>query len=245
MKYIPLTKGLFALVDDEDYSRVSARRWCVLRHRGKFYARASDTSRIYLHRFILGLTNEDPLVDHKDGNGLNNQKDNLRQATESQNHANSSYSKGSSRYRGVSWHKAQGKWSAKLGKYPNRTYVGSYSNEEDAAHAYDAAAFIRWGEFAYLNFPETLSQTLVNKYNRENSVRKQGDAPYPVGPSKYRGITWDTKRGRWQVRIGGKKDRKFIGSFLTEEEAARAWDLAAQARWPGFAQLNFPSPTDI
>lgn len=95
-------------------------------------------------------------VDHKDRNSLNDRFDNLREATRSQNGANTNKKKGcSSKYRGVTKHK--NKWMAQISKSASKRdnkYLGLFENEEDAAKAYDNVARDVFGDFAQLNFPQ-------------------------------------------------------------------------------------------
>lgn len=153
--------GRLALIDDEDWDLVSGYRWYVwetlrpgLRPNGP-YARAHayrGGRRIVLrmHTLITGWVR----VDHADGNGLNNQRANLRPATLSQNGANRRKQEGcSSRFKGVSWHQGRRRWVAQIRIDGKRYCLGRFVDEESAARAYDAAALAAWGEFAYLNFP--------------------------------------------------------------------------------------------
>jgi hypothetical protein len=96
------------------------------------------------------------LVDHRNGNTLDNRRTNLRLATCSQNRINSQRdkSKTSSRYVGVSLEKGRGKWLAYISYNGKRIHLGRFDNELDAARAYDLAAVKYHGEFARLNFPE-------------------------------------------------------------------------------------------
>lgn len=106
-----------------------------------------------MHRLILGLPAHRPFVDHKDGDGLNNQRGNIRIATQSQNCMNMTARtpSASSRFRGVTWHARAQKWQAQIGCNHLRYYLGSYDTEESAARAYDAAAIVLFGEFSRLN----------------------------------------------------------------------------------------------
>lgn len=103
-----------------------------------------------MHRQILGLTDPKIFTDHKDHNGLNNQRSNLRIATHGQNMANKSPS-GKSKYMGVSWNKNDKKWRSQIRKNRVTIYLGSYINEIDAAIAYNNKAVEVHGEFANLN----------------------------------------------------------------------------------------------
>lgn len=166
---IPLTQGQLTIVDaiDADLARV---KWCALfQHSyaggGKFTA-ARNTPTIngkrtteMMHRVILSrklgrslLHSE--LVDHIDGNPLNNCRDNLRIATHSQNLMNKGkQSTNTSGYKGVSWHKGARKWAAQIIVNGKRLYIGEFKTPEEAHVAYCEAAKELHGEFA--NFGDT------------------------------------------------------------------------------------------
>lgn len=171
---IPLKGGFVALVSPEDFDRANAYRWHVKRKKsqpGKLYVqrtirlgsgRAAKKTAETLHRFIMGARAGE-LVDHQDGDGLNNQRWNLRLATNEQNNFNVVRSKNRKRggFKGVSWNPTAGKWQASIcaGEVkPNgkrrQLYLGVFTEPSDAARAYDAAAREHFGEFASLNFPE-------------------------------------------------------------------------------------------
>jgi hypothetical protein len=158
MKELVLTKGKVALVDDEDFERLSKYKWTTQKgQKGGYYAHRTITvslnckKKILLHRQILGISDPNIKVDHKDRNSLNNQKENLRICTQSQNLANRESKLGStSKYLGVSWHKVNKIWVASINKGPKK-YLGSFRNEVDAAKAYNEAASKVHGEFANLN----------------------------------------------------------------------------------------------
>lgn len=110
-----------------------------------------------LHRAVMERILDGPIprgreVDHRNLNRLDNRRSNLRMATRQQNSANCSR-KSASRFRGVTWDKARGKWAAGVKIDYVRHNLGRFDNEEDAARAYDAAARVAFGEFARLNFP--------------------------------------------------------------------------------------------
>lgn len=157
MKTIPLTQGKFALVDDEDFERVSRHKWFARKTGGLWYAVRSvwggEPPLQYMHAFIYGEAHG-LQIDHRDGNGLNNQGANLRAATSSQNHANQRLSlRNTSGYKGVTFVAKLGKWQAQTKANRRPFYLGIYDTPEDAARAYDGAAEVLFGEFARLNFP--------------------------------------------------------------------------------------------
>jgi hypothetical protein len=154
---IPLTKGYVALVDDEDAAAVLASgKWTAVVSGQSVYAhrrpRVDGRSRtIYLHRFLTGW----PMVDHIDGDGLNNRRANLRPANKQQNSANRGpYRNNTSGYKGVSWQPDRCLYVAQICVSYRLINLGRYADPADAARAYDAAAREHFGEYARLNFPE-------------------------------------------------------------------------------------------
>lgn len=158
MKEIPLTRGYIALVDDEDFKFISQFSWHVHVGKSGIYAKAWTKRvngvrlRIRMHKAILPF----PEIDHKDGDGLNNQKDNLRGCTRQQNIHNTKPRLNTiSRYKGVGLERKNGKWRVSIKAMDgSRISLGAYFTEEEAARAYDAKAKELFGEFARLNFPE-------------------------------------------------------------------------------------------
>lgn len=157
MLEILLTQGLVALVDDADFHRLSIYKWFAVRGHNTFYAvrnRASPKrGLICMHHEVVGKPVHGFQTDHIDGNGLNNQRVNLREATAGQNQMNQRVTVGSSMYKGVSWHSTGKKWRARIHTNGRDEYLGFFSSEEDAARVYDSAASNYFGEFARLNFP--------------------------------------------------------------------------------------------
>lgn len=146
-KCIPLTQGKAALVDDEDFDKLNQYKWCF---DGQYAQRKVGNKTIRMHRVIL----DSPQVDHIDGDGLNNQRSNLRVCTHTQNQMNRAKHKiMSSKYKGVSWNKPTEKWRARIETNQGSLYLGLFEVEEEAARAYDEAAKENFGEFARLNFP--------------------------------------------------------------------------------------------
>ncbi len=151
LSFIWLTRDYRAFVDDEDYERVAAIKWCAVKSRDRMYAHAFRVEGhvcIRMHRFILRCAED---IDHQDRNGLNNQKSNFRPANDSQNQANRHKSIGtSSRFKGVTRSRNK-KWQAYITANQKFIYLGVFAEEADAAMAYNLAAVEHFGEFARLN----------------------------------------------------------------------------------------------
>ncbi len=161
MKTIPLTQGKVALVDDEDFDRLSQFKWCVhadyntyyaVRNAPKLVRKNGKQAVIRMHCQILNV----PVgmeVDHSDHNGLNNCRENLRIATHAENLQNQRVQqiRKASQYKGVSWNKYNKKWQSQIRVKGRLTWLGSFDLEIEAAKAYDRAAQQYFGEFACLN----------------------------------------------------------------------------------------------
>lgn len=154
MKTIPLSQGKYAIVDDEDFPAVSRFKWSAVKDKMTFYAHRQfkiDGRRkvVKMHSFILGCSD---LVDHKDGDGLNNRRCNLRLCTPHQNGTNRRKQLNtSSRFKGVAKIDRDGGYSCTIGKDGKKFWIGTFKSEEDAAIAYNVAAQLFFGEFARLN----------------------------------------------------------------------------------------------
>lgn len=158
MKQIQLTQGKIALVDDEDYDWLSQRKWQAQRGRHTFYAKRGTGGRYnrkteLMHRLIFGLQPGDKRqCDHRDKNGLNNQRSNLRRCTNQQNsQSQRKRNIGSSKYKGVCWDCNRLKWHSSIYLRGKHIYLGRFHLEIDAARAYDVAAAKHHGKFALTN----------------------------------------------------------------------------------------------
>lgn len=161
MKYINLTQGQSTMVDDEDFEYLNQWGWFAQRDAYTLYACRYLPSKenkgkktrtlLRLHRVIMDAP-KGAVVDHIDGNGLNNQRSNLRVCSLSQNQRNSrKQCNNTSGYKGVSWHKGRRMWQAQIVVNNKKVYLGAYDYVTDAALAYNAGAIKYFGEFARLN----------------------------------------------------------------------------------------------
>lgn len=161
LKTITLTQGKVALIDDEDYERISKHNWCYNRAINTAERAGHAKSTILMHREVMNAPANSE-VDHRDGDELNNRRStNLRLCTHLQNSHNRRKAKmASSKYKGVTFttHCRGRSWQASIklqdifsGSY--NKFLGYFAVEEDAARAYDKAARYHYKEFAALNFP--------------------------------------------------------------------------------------------
>lgn len=162
-KEIPLSQGYVALVDEEDYARLSRFAWHAdVRARQVYAARMDGPTPKFMHREIMAPPPgvEIDHVHHQEGNVVDNRRQNLRFASKSNNGRNQRKQIGrSSVFKGAYLHKASGRWQASIrtGR-ESRVFLGNFKVEVHAAYAYDLAAVRLFGDFALTNFPVPGSQ---------------------------------------------------------------------------------------
>jgi hypothetical protein len=160
MKTIPLTKGLEAIVDDEDYQDLIRWKWFANDTGGKYRPARNgprsekNRAKIYMYRQIMGFP-VDMEVDHINGDPLDNRRGNLRVCGRVQNANNrSKQANNTTGYKGVSLDSRVGRFVVRIKDRSGRyKYIGEYETAKDAAHVYDFAAQLFHGQFAKLNFP--------------------------------------------------------------------------------------------
>jgi len=134
----------------------------------RLYARPNRTTYVqcpkgFVHRLVMGLTPKDgKQVDHIDGNGINNTRQNLRACVNRTNAANRpGYLGSTSSYKGVSFRTSANRWQSTIKSNGKIKWLGTFATQEEAARAYDAASLDLFGEFAFQNFPKSSSPTHV------------------------------------------------------------------------------------
>jgi hypothetical protein len=149
---VPLAGGHVLLIDAEDWTQFCKYTWQALQapNGNTFYARGKVAGKPeYLHRLLMDAP-ADKDVDHRNGEGLDNRRGNLRLCTESQNLGNSRIRvDNTSGYKGV--HRFCGRWRARIALNGKRRSLGMFADPWEAAQAYNRAALEQWGEFALLN----------------------------------------------------------------------------------------------
>ncbi len=156
---IPLTQGLFAIVDGDDYECIAKHKWYAEKHSRNFYATRKSPKingyrhSIRMHREVLGAK-KGQQFDHKNRCGLDNRKNNLRPCSVSQNQQNrEAQTNNSSGYKGVHWGCRDRKWIAKITHHGKAIFLGCFNDKIKAVKAYDKKARELFGEFAYINLP--------------------------------------------------------------------------------------------
>ena len=143
------SKGEKFYIDKEDYNKIKDYNWC---YQGKGYIYNNQVGS--LHRFIMGVDDDNYVVDHKDSNGLNNRKYNLRKCNIQENCMNKKNVKG------YSYNKKSGKYIAKMRFNYKHIHIGSYKTEDEARFAYCEKAIELFGEF--------VSDAVVKDYKKLN-----------------------------------------------------------------------------
>jgi len=154
MKEIQLSQGKVALVDDEDFEMLNRYKWSAMRGANTYYAythiilESGKRTSIAMHRVIM----QTPVgyeTDHRDRNGLNNQRFNLRICTHSQNQGNRKISTNSSSgYKGIVWSKRDAVWQASIVYRCNKVHIGYFKSKDEAILARNSRAKELFGEFA-------------------------------------------------------------------------------------------------
>ncbi len=154
MKRIKLTQGKFALVSNIDYAYLNQWKWCCKEDYAARHTHRPHRTLIYMHRLVLermGFKNFKQ-VDHQNLDRLDNQRHNIRPATNQQNKCNRGLqTNNTSGYKGVDWHKSNEKWRARIRFNDIEIHLGLFDNPVEAAKAYNIAALVNHGKFARLN----------------------------------------------------------------------------------------------
>lgn len=239
---IPLTQNKSAIVDLEDYEYLMQWKWSANKDGNTFYARRSEnwtssengerkTRTVFMHRLILGLTDPTRPVDHANGHGLDNRKENLRECT----HAQNAWNRRKNKKKGFSYVKRLKKYSTCISPNGNWIHLGYFSNEDTAAFAYNEAAKKYFGEFAALNEVDE-SKVDYEEFKKVSSLVGIGFSS--ANSSGFRGVSWHKGNERWTacIRVNGKLVH--LGSYTDKILAVQAYNSAAVQYFGIDAKLN-------
>jgi hypothetical protein len=206
----------YAQVSNCDVLLLSKYRWNLVRRKYTSYAVAYINGKnVFMHRFILNVNDRDIYVDHKDGDGLNNKRNNIRVCTPKTNAMNRRTQIGTSRYKGVHLDpKSKAKWRAQV-QYNNQViYLGLYPTERLAGIAYNIKAKELFGEFAKLNNIQPTKKELEFVNTTIGNLAKY--------TSKHKGVSFHKARKKWRAYVTIQGKSTHIGMYNTEEEAVKA-----------------------
>jgi len=216
-KYVELTGGLRALVDDEDFERVDQHSWHSTKHRyGSAYARTNfGRKNTSMHRFILQAP-KGTIVDHINRDTLDNRKANLRFVDRSENSWNTKLcARNTSGVKGVTFNASHGRWVARISVRGVRLHIGSFIALEDAKEAITQARKEHHGDFSCDEV------TPVLQHNQTITTRRKAKRDYG-GASGVRGVSWAKKSRKWEA-YGFHKGKKIgLGFWLEKEQAVLA-----------------------
>jgi hypothetical protein len=244
MKEIELTHGLVALVDDEDYKYLNQWNWHASRTKYTFYARRNlksgevhSTKR--MHREIFEHISGELghlIIDHINGDGLDNRRSNLRIADHRKNEWNSRKKPAKVNkhhpYKGITF--ARGHWCAQIKVGDRHIHCGYYPTPGEAAAAYDEAAVKYFGDFARTNahLPEAVDTVTAVAPVRAPPKKRKGTT------SIYKGVSYQTDRNKWVAYIDIPGKRIVCGRYSTQNDAAQAYNNAALIYLGKNAKLN-------
>lgn len=220
IQYVPLYgkhgKGKFAKVSSHWFGYLMQFRWyCDNKGYARRLSKKERSSHyILMHQEIAGFP-KGFLVDHKDGDPLNNMDNNLRIATYSQNQMNKhkrSRKETSSKYKGVAYCKQTKLWTASIMSNGKKTFLGYFNLEDDAARSRDEAAIRLHGEFAALSAPHLapISAVLLRRKKQTSS--------------RFKGVSFRADSNKWRAFVMQNGKLLSLGSYLTETEAVKARD---------------------
>jgi hypothetical protein len=218
--------GKFAIVDPSQYEELSQFKWHLSRGYPERTIYEKETGHIYhlkMHHSIVGKQKEGFVVDHINGNKLDNRASNLRICTQKDNARNQGLkTTNSSGYKGVCLVKGTSRWAAYISTGDRIHAIGRFPTPEEAANAYDYYAKLYHKDFAKLNFPDT--EPVKPMFKRQSS--------------KYRGVSWCKRDEVYVAQISKGGTRFCLGAFQSEIEAALAYNKKSTELYGEKAFLN-------
>lgn len=231
-KKIPLQNGMVATVDEEDYERCMHHNWTICSGNITTFKVHStiDGEKVTLQSFIK-KADKGSVLSFDNLNRLDFRGVNIVKRSKAEMLRNSKGDRdSSSKYKGVHWVKSRKKWRADIRVDGKTVYLGVFSDEDDAAKAYNSAVLKFWGEDCYLNIIGENNNCLDLTFPKRTVYRKRKGSK-----SSYLGVVYNKSKG-WSAKL----KEIHLGSFLTETEAAKAYDKKAIELHGDKAILNFP-----
>lgn len=237
VKQIPLQNGMYALVDDDDYEKVKNLTWSITSEHENILLKVTtniNKKSIYLSQMLIGNKKKEKVI-HKNGDNLDFRKNNLCLANQQQvTFTSKSRRNSTSKYKGVCWDKSSRKWYASIMHNGKQYHLGRFDDEKQAALTYNQAAIKLFGDFAYQNIIG--EDNSVQRIPKKHCIkRKKKNAT-----SKYFGVSQNKKSNNWMAFIHINGEKKHLGMFKTEEEAAKVYDKKALELLGDKVRLNFP-----
>lgn len=239
IRTIDLSDGCTMVIDSEDYSMASAWSWrCT--HIGTYHqprawiAGSAGRYKTSIGRYLLDAPTGVE-VDHINGDPLDNRRANLRVVDKKQNQWNQHNVRGRIGFKGVSWDNKRQCYVGRIRDGIHCLYLGNFAEAEWAARAYDRAAFDQRGAYAKLDFPNDLANTQDIAAHRLHRL--------PIGPARgkslYRGVSWRERAHKWRSNIYVRGTKVELGYFVTELDAAKAYDQAIDRYGLNLRRKNF------
>lgn len=220
------------MVDDEDFKAMSSHLWAYVG--GRATRNDGRGGIMLMHRQLMEAAKGE-VVDHIDGNPLNNTRSNLRICSNTENVRNQRRHKNNtSGFKGVSWHANRGKWRAYITPNRKQIHLGLFDNTEDAARAYDAAALEHYGAYAKLNFD---NKTTLTAHEAVPPLTRRLRTSNTSG---FIGVYWHKPRGKWTAALSRAGKYQNLGYFQNKLDAALAYDAAALCAGFCSSTINFP-----
>ncbi|WP_431785872.1 HNH endonuclease [Paenibacillus lactis] len=220
------------MIDDDDFLFITTffelkmfRDYVYCKLKKKYRGMGLRSTTLQKVLLLPDRMGRDVVVDHRDGNKLNNQKGNLRICTHQENMWNRKLQGGSSEYKGVSWRKDNSVWQTYIYLDRIMKHLGYFNNEEAAANCYNYFAMKYFGEFANLN-----DCSFMTKEEWTKQIIKREKS------SKYRGVSF--VEGKWLAQIYHLNKNIKIGCFDDEVSAAIAYNNKAIELKGSKAKLN-------
>ncbi len=222
MKKIQLTQNKYTIVDDEDYKYLNQFNWYA-HNKSEYWTalRMYKRKLILMHRIIMNCP-KNKIIDHINGNSLDNRKENLRICTQSQNISNSKLSKrNKSGFKGVYQTKNKKKWLSLISINSKTKNLGLFSNKLEAKDAYTKAAKEYFGEF----YSEGIRKEGKKIQKKIDNIKCEPTKRLKItNTSGVKGVCWHKSTKKWIVNFCYQGKKKYLGLFSDINEAKNCYE---------------------